>query len=135
MSDLYERMAREGAHMRVLPWNSLTRAQKDQAREDERVHILNGVNSVHVVAILMADLPDDVPPIEVAPEAPEDETPVLPPNTPQIPEDLDVLTVAQLKELAETEEIDISDVKLKADIVGRIWGVREMRAEAEKENS
>lgn len=52
---------------------------------------------------------------------------VMPPNTPTVPDELEGLTVAQLKELADNEEIDISDVKLKADIVGRIWGVREMR--------
>lgn len=58
--------------------------------------------------------------------------PVMPPNTPTIPDELEGLTVAQLKEIAETEEIDISDVKLKADIIGRIWGAREMRAEEQE---
>jgi hypothetical protein len=64
-------------------------------------------------------------------EADQAKEPVMPPNTPTIPDELDGLTVAQLKDLADQEEIDISDVKLKADIVGRIWGAREMRAEQE----
>jgi hypothetical protein len=59
----------------------------------------------------------------------EDETPVIPVNQPVIPEDLDVLTVVQLKELADTEQIDISGLKVKADILGRIWAIREERQE------
>lgn len=38
----------------------------------------------------------------------------------QLPEDLDEMTVAELKEYAEAEEIDISEVHLKADIVEAI---------------
>ena len=61
-----------------------------------------------------------------------EQEPVLPPNTPVVPEDLDGLTVAQLKEIADAEEVDISDVKLKADIVGRIWATREMREQEQE---
>lgn len=131
MSDLYHRMAHEGSPVRMLAWDALSRAQKDQARGDENAHILRGTNNRHVVLMAEEHLP-----VEDAVEADvvEDETPVIPPNTPKIPEDLDVLTVAQLKELADNEEIDISDVKLKADIVGRIWAVREMRQDEKEIN-
>ena len=125
MSDLYDRMAREGSRVRMLRWDALTREQKDQARTDGDVFILQGTNNRHVVLIpesLLPD-PDSVPVEEPVVEA------VMPPNTPAIPEDLDVLTVAQLKDLADQEEIDISGLKVKADIVGRIWAIREERDE------
>jgi hypothetical protein len=124
MSDLYDRMARDGSRVRMLAWNALTREQKDQARSDAEVLIVQGTNNRHVVLIAEDLLPTGT-------EAVEDETPVVPPNTPVIPEELDVLTVAQLKELADEEEIDISGLKVKADILGRIWAIREERDEKE----
>lgn len=130
MPDLYDRMARDGSRVRMLDWNALTRGQKDQARSDQSnpdkdVLIVQGTNNRHVVLVSEALLPTDEAPVEEVP----DETPVVPPNTPTIPEELEVLTVAQLKDLADQEEIDISGLKIRADILGRIWAVREERDE------
>ena len=127
MSDLYDRMARDGSRVRMLAWNALTREQKEQARSDAEVLIVQGTNNRHVVLIAEDLLPTGTEAVEEV----EDETPVVPPNTPVIPEDLDVLTVAQLKELADEEDIDISGLKVKADILGRIWAIREERDEKE----
>lgn len=134
MSDLYDRMARDGSRVHMLDWNALTRDQKDQARSDQSspdkdVLIVRGTNNRYVVLMSEALLPTDEASVEEA----LDETPVLPPNTPTIPEELEVLTVAQLKDLADQEEIDISGLKIRADILGRIWAVREERADDEKE--
>lgn len=133
----------------VVHKNQLSREEKDAVRYSDQIVAMGDY-----YGLLIQEEPEDMAAFDAhhTPEpghvcdnnddcefheyqGPKDEEPVvepvMPPNTPTIPDELEGLTVAQLKEIAETEEIDISDVKLKADIVGRIWGAREMRAEQE----
>lgn len=106
--------------------------EKDWLTRDEKEEVRARFGPEGSAGVWFLEVPeqDEEPPTEdevVVDESEEDDEPT-------IPDELEGLTVAQLKEIAETEEIDISDVKLKADIVGRIWGAREMRAEQEESN-
>lgn len=106
--------------------------EKDWLTRDEKEEVRARFGPEGSAGVWFLEVPeqDEEPPTEdevVVDESGEDDEPTM-------PDELEGLTVAQLKEIAEAEEIDISDVKLKADIVGRIWGAREMRAEQEESN-
>jgi hypothetical protein len=113
--------------------------EKDWLTRDEKDEVRARFGPEGSAGVWFLEVPDEDEPeltedevVDVGTHDDPDAQVIVPPNTPTIPDELEGLTVAQLKEIAETEEIDISDVKLKADIVGRIWGAREMRAEEQE---
>lgn len=126
-----------GRTMRVVHQDELTRDEKDVLRFCGKVQqhgkmfllpIAEEPNADDLALAAFEEFEDDQRTeqlVEVT--TVEDEKPVFVPmadpeddsDEPTL-SDLEKLTVAQLKELAAKEQLDVSDLKLKADLVGRL---------------
>jgi hypothetical protein len=102
-----ELMWSKGRAMRVVHQDELSRDEKDALRVDE------GVMQHGKLFLLEIDEEPEVEPT-TAPEDEQEEG-----DEPTLA-DLEALTVPALKDLADKEEVDVSDLKLKADLVGRL---------------
>ncbi|QKY79493.1 hypothetical protein SEA_PHTOWN_10 [Streptomyces phage PHTowN] len=101
----------------ILEKDWLTREEKEEVRAR-----FGPEGSAGVWFLEVPDEPEPVGDFDEEQELDEDPTtnPVEPKGDEPTLSDLERLTVAQLRDLAAKEEIDVSDLKLKADLVGRL---------------
>lgn len=125
MSDLVLERGRAG---RLAHKDQFTREEKDGLRDDvaygEAEDLGNGwyfVPTSNVRTIESGDYDEPVGDFEEEQELDKDPT-VVDEEDGDEPtlSDLEALTVAQLKDLADKEALDVSDLKLKADLIGRL---------------
>jgi len=101
----------------ILEKDWLTREEKEEVRAR-----FGPEGSAGVWFLEVPDEPEPVGDFDEEQELDEDPTtnPVGPKGDEPTLSDLEGLTVAQLRDLAAKEELDVSDLKLKADLVGRL---------------
>ncbi|QNO12827.1 hypothetical protein SEA_SHAKENBAKE_10 [Streptomyces phage ShakeNBake] len=101
----------------ILEKDWLTREEKEEVRAR-----FGPEGSAGVWFLEVPDEPEPVGDFDEEQEIDEDPTtnPVEPKGDEPTLSDLEGLTVAQLRDLAAKEELDVSDLKLKADLVGRL---------------